>query len=375
VSLSILSPEKPVIRRSFAESLLTCTTYEGSDSEAASFGSAFHGFHAAWTLRCQQLGTDYLDPEDIRRLAASAFDEQRGISQARREEFLDLCRDFSNTHTAELAKLIAVEKTLTHDIGWALLTCTVDRLDRTDGGDPDDEPTSLRIIDRKSGFADAFGKVSHEFQAQWYVQMAFLNYPSAKEVAWELDPVRSSMPQEPVVWRRGDLDEWWVETLNRVSDAYDLWASGRGRPQGGPACQFCAKRYSCAMSIEPWRSAPENDDQAEEQFGDLIRLTEALTVRKKALEAYFSDRTPAVWAGHEVGWLQPREPSFRVTAEPVTVKAILDAAGMDGAEVLKVDSEKLSNKGLQNILIVAGAGERALSPPSFKWRRHVEKKS
>jgi hypothetical protein len=255
-----------------------------------------------------------------------------------------------------------VEHTLTHDVGWALLTCTVDRMDRTDFGDPDEAPAAIQISDWKT----ERGELDHEFQARWYSMMTFLSWPSVIEVVFAVHALRDWWKPEPYVFHRGELDLWWRATLSGLQARL---ATPNATPTGGPSCASCAKRYECPKAIAPARLLPENDDQAAEILQDRIRMAEGVSVIDDALKIYFSGRPMLVAAGHEVGYLQTREPSFRVTSPASKLLPWLRKKRMHMDAMLKAVS--ISNRGVQDELIKAGLAVRAFNHPEYKIRKHV----
>ncbi len=102
----------------------------------------------------------------------------------------------------------ALEHTLRADVGWAVATGTVDRMDRMDGDDRDDPPRIVQATDYKSQWA----ATPHLFQGRTYAQLAFLQ-PWAEQLEefwWMPDPfkLRRDPNESVVVYRRGDLDDW-----------------------------------------------------------------------------------------------------------------------------------------------------------------------
>lgn len=356
-------PQKPIIRRSLAEGLLSCVQFKREDSEQLAFGQALHSFIAAYTLKCQATGEE-TRMTDVAPLASEAWARTHGLQWSRWEEFLELCTHFADTHEASLSSLLRIEHTFTHDVGFALLTCTVDRLDRADAGDPDELPTNIQISDWKTERAE----LDHDFQARWYSQMAFLAMPSVDLVVFAVHALRDWWKPEPYIFRRGELSLWWDTTLNALRSRLDV---PHAAPVGGPACPGCAKRYECPKATAVAGSIPETEDQADEQFQELLRLEEGIAVRKEGLKRFYSGHAERVVLGHELGFLTPREPRLVITVRPLDLVKWLKRKRLGGDEVLKVDSEQLSGKRLQDKLIEGGVAKHEFSRPSFKWRKHV----
>lgn len=361
----MVSPQKPVIRRSLAESLLACAVFQREDGEHLAFGQAFHSFAAAYTLQCQATGEE-TRMTDISRLASEAWQRTPGLLWARYAEFLRLCEDFGATHQAGLATLMHVEYTETLDVGWAILTCTLDRIDRADLGDVDEEPTREQLLDYKT----EQGEMAHEFQMSFYAQMRFINHPALKEIVFTIDSVRDRYKADPLTIRRGELDLWWRTMLGALRDRWEAQPAARV-PTGGPACVGCARRAECPKALAVAREIPETEDQADELFDEALRLEEAFAVRKAGLVEFYRHREPRVAAGHEVGFLIPRDPKLVVTAKPLALRTWLNRHHMDGDSVLKVDSDAVSKSAIAETLVVAGLAKREHSRPTFKWRNHV----
>jgi PD-(D/E)XK nuclease superfamily protein len=358
--------QKPVIRRSLAEGLLSCVQFTREDGEQLAFGQALHSFIAAYTLLCQAKGEE-TRLIDFSRLAAEAWARTHGLKQSRWQEFQDLCQHFAETRPASLSSLLHVEHTLTLDVGWAILVCTVDRLDRADLGDPDEAPIYIQISDWKTERAE----LDHDFQARWYSQMVFLTMPSVQDVVFAVHALRDWWKPEPFVFRRGELDLWWDAMLTGLKARLDV---PHALPVGGPACPGCAKRYECARSTAVAGSIPENEDQADEQFQEVLRLEEAIDVRKEGLKRFYSGHAERVVNGHEIGYLTPRDPRLVITVAAMDFLKFVRRRRLIGDQVLKVDTEQLGGKQLQQKLVDGGVAKHEFSRPSFKWRKHVPAK-
>jgi hypothetical protein len=259
-----------------------------------------------------------------------------------------------------------VEHTETLDVGWAILTCTMDRIDRADLGDEDDEPTCELITDYKT----EQGEMAHEFQISWYAQMRFLTHPALQELVFIVESNRDRYKSDPVTIKRGELDLWWKSMLSALRDRWEAQPASRV-PTGGPACVGCARRADCPKALVVAREMPENEDQADELFEEALRLQEAFEVRKEGLRLFYSGREPRVAAGHEVGFLTPRDAKLVVTAKPLDLRAWLNKHHMDGDSVLKVDSDVVSKSAIADTLVVNGLAKREHSRPGFRWRKHV----
>jgi hypothetical protein len=365
VTALALSRDKPVIRRSLAESLLTCSVFEREDAEYLAFGQAFHSFAAAYQLHCRAIGEE-TSLVDVGRLANEAWHRTPGLMHGRWPEFMKLCDDFAQTHRAGLDSLLHVEHTEVLDVGWAILTCTIDRIDRADLGDPDDEPRRELDTDWKT----EQGEMDHAFQASWYIQMRFVNHPNLEEVVFQVDSVRDRYRADPLVVRRGQLDLWWKGMLVALRERWEAPPSSRV-PTGGPACEGCAHRFDCPKALTVAREIPETEEQADELFEEALRLEQAFAARKSALEVFYRRRAERVVAGHEVGFLRPRLPHLKVTAKPLGLRAWLNKRHLDGDSVLKVDNEQLRQSAIREQLVDAGLAVEEFSKPAFKWRHYV----
>ena len=271
---------------------------------------------------------------------------------------------FAATHTANLDTLMHVEHTETLDVGFAIVTGTMDQIDRADMGDPDDEPRRELITDEKT----AQGEMDSSFQGTTYVQLRFINHPALQEIGWRVYPVRNRWPDETVWYRRGELDLWWQTMLGGLRDRLE---HPNGEPTGGPACAECALRYECPKALAVARAIPETNEQADELFGEALRMHEALEIRKAGLLEFYREREPRVTAGHEVGFLTPRAPRLVVTVPPKQLRSWLSKHHLDGESVMKIDTEAVSKSAIAETLVVAGLATREFSKPGFRWRKHV----
>ena len=357
--------QKPVVRRSLAEGLLACAQFVMEDGEQLAFGQAVHTFIAAYTLLCKATQEE-TRLTDVSRLAGEAWARTPGLLQGRWSEFVDLCQHVAESRPANLTTLMFVEHTLTHEEAGVTWVCTEDRIDRSDFGDPDEDPRVVQITDFKS----ERGELDHTFQSRYYTQMVFLTMPSVDQVIFSIQALRDWWVPEPDIYIRGELDLWWKATVAGVKARL---AVPNAPPTGGPSCPSCSKRYQCARSTAVAAAIPETEDQADELFSDLLRLEEALDVRKQGLKHWYSGHPERVVHGKEIGFLTPREENLIVTAEPMVIVKYLNRKHMQGSSVLKVDKEQI-NHGMADKLIEAGLAKREFSKPAFKWRNFVPAK-
>lgn len=348
------------IRRSYAEGKLACSDFEREDSERLAFGIAFHDYVASYWRHLQAVRQE-TDLTAVRRLAGEAWARTPGLLQSRFDEFMTLAERFADTHTGNLSTLIAVEETQALDVGWAVVTCTVDRVDRLDDGDPDDDPTWVCIWDGKT----EFGEMDHEFQIRWYVQMYFLRHPRVERVDFVIDPVRGYKPDEPISFERGDLAEWWDITLDALRRRLEM---PRGNPTGGPKCHECALRLGCARSITEARAIPSTEEEADEQLGEHHRLAAGAAVRWEAQREFYRGRDERVVQGELVGFLKTISPSFEVTASPRQLWRWAKRRRRNLLTLFKF--APVRDRRDQDALIVEGLGRMRFKPAQFKTRAH-----
>jgi hypothetical protein len=361
--MAVAVKTKPVIRRSLAQGMLSCSQYESGAGENAAFGTVFHAAIAQYTLSCKA-HREESRLADIDQIAKETFFRApTGVAPHRLDELRDLLDFFARSHVADLHTLLHLEHTLTREEDFAILTGTVDRIDRIDGGDPDDPPTAVRIWDAKTQWAVE----EHAFQLRWYAALAFLTWPTVQLVATEADHVRLGakgiVRQE---YYRDWILSWWEDVMYGVRQRVE---HPKPEPTGGAGCQYCTKRFSCSAAVAPHNLTPENEDQAIEIFQTAVRHEAALDESKKALKAYFADRDPAVWEGLEVGFLSPRDPSFKVE-DVEAFRGAMKGLGLDPEPAI---SESVVFKDVPTVvqrqLVEAGAAQMVLGDPAFKWRK------
>jgi hypothetical protein len=372
-SIVVGSTGKPEIRRSLMERLIACAVSESDQGENTSYGIYVHDCIYEYLLSCVQHNQESRWT-DLERIVVNQFYRvPRGLGPQFLDEARALLDQFAHTHLADLHTLLwvdgkpALEHTLRTDIGWAVVHATADRLDRIDGDDPDDPPRIIMSTDYKTQWA----ATPHLFQGRTQAQLAFIVFPDLEEFHWMPDPFKlRTLPQDgTIVYRRGDLDEWWKETLNGVKVRWDLRLSGRAVPTGGSACQYCALRYTCPQALPVARGIPENREQFEELFGEWVRLDEAAKIRKAGLAVWAKDRAPIRIGGYEVGWLVPLEDQWKAS-DPMGIVSHLDAAGLDGKSALVTwiapDKVPYDQK---PALVAAGVARYERGPASFKRRK------
>jgi PD-(D/E)XK nuclease superfamily len=349
----------PTVRRSLAEGLLTCPRFRMEESERLAFGQAFHAFIASYWRHLQAIGEE-TDMSGWLPLAKDAWARTPGLLQSRFAEFMDLCERFAATHLGELDTLVAVEEPMALNLGWVVLVCTPDRIDRVDGGDPDEDATWERITDYKS----EMGEMEHAFQLSWYAQMRFLTRPSLERIDVVLDLVRWGLTDDPLTIERGDLDAWWDTVLQGLRRRLEGSAEP---PRGGPACVGCALRRTCASALTTAVAIPETDDEADQLLADHRRADAAAGARWEALKMYYAGRSPRVVNGEEIGFLQSRDESFELLVGPRAMRLFAAMNLMDQDALLQV--APIRNKGLQNRLIELGVARRYRKPGEFKTRQ------
>lgn len=331
---------KPTVRRSDFAAWTACAAYENGPSEAANFGTLVHALIAAhWSEQSIE----------------EVLFQPCGVSPERRAEAHDLFLRFRSTH-AERPDLW--EMPLLIETEHAILTGTPDAVTWL----PDD---AALVTDWKSSWVAG----DATFQLRWYCAMLAVQYPALRTLWGRVDPIW--LNEGGVVdygpWDADELRDWWaVEIVAQVPAL--LAARANPEPTGGAACTYCRLRRDCAQSVAPARDVPQTAAEAAEMASELIRLEAASDVRKAALKAWFADREPVVVAGMEVGFLTPREQSFRPTADPLTIAEFLSESGLSGNAVLSLDRSKIG-KPLQRDLVAAGLGEMASSKAEFKLRK------
>jgi len=359
-----------------AERLVACAVSEGDQSESASFGIFVHDCIHEYLLACIAANQES-HWSTLRQIVVNQFYRTpRGLGPERLDEAQDLLDRFAHTHLAELDTLLylqggepALEYTMKLDVGWAIITGTVDRMDRIDGDDRDDPPRIVRATDYKSQWAQS----PHLFQGRTYAQLTFAQpwAASLEEFHWMPDPfkLRSDPREGVIVYRRGDLDEWWVETLAGLRQRWDLRVSGRARPTGGAACTYCALRYSCPSALPVARDIPENVDQAVELVGEWIRFDLSRKLRGESLAAWFNNHAPIQVGGYEVGYLEPRDERF-VASDPMGIVNHLNSMGLDGAAALKsiIDQTKIPSV-VKPLLVEAKVARMERGKATFRRRK------
>ncbi len=357
--MSIAHP-LPAVRRSLAEGWASCPAFVMERSERLAFGQAAHLFIASYWRHLQAKGEE-TDMTGWTDLATEAWARTPGLLQSRFGEFMALCDHFTQTHMGEMDTLLAVEEPITRNVGWAVLVCTPDRIDRADNGDPDEDPSWLRLRDYKT----EAGEMDHEFQVWFYVQMIFLSMPSVERVDVELDLIRRRMPNEPFTIERGDLDIWWEATLKALHHRLD---SGPGAPVGGPACESCALRRTCGESIPSLAVAPQTQEEANALLAEHRRLAGAEAVRWALLEEFYRNHPaqPDV-NGEEVGFLETRTDSVELLATAAQMRDFASGLGMDPDTYLKpvVPSDRDSRE----LLEAEGLLRFYRKPEVFKVRK------
>jgi len=351
---------KPEIRRSLAEGLLACSDFQREDGERLAFGIAFHDFAAMYWRRLQAIREES-DLTAVRGLAGEAWARTPGLLQSRYDEFMRLAERFAETHLGELATLTDVEYTEVLDIGDMVLTCTIDRIDRLDGGDPDDDATWERISD----FKTEQGEMDHAFQVRFYAQMRFERHPRLQRISFVIDPIRLGRPDEPIEFERGDLDEWWETTLDGLRRRR---AAPPGNPTGGPKCHECALRATCGRSLAEAREMPTTEDEADEQLAEAHRLDAAAALRWAGQRQFYKGRDERVVAGEDIGYLETLEPSVEVLVGPREMRLYNAMSGRDQDAYLKVETPK--NRGEIDRMEVMGLARRYFKPRAFKTRIH-----
>jgi hypothetical protein len=361
----------PILRRSLVEAFLSCAAYRPGQGPNAAFGQLMHEAIASYWLACFDANADSLPFAG--EFAKHAWDRvPRGLALPTRQRAADLMETFAASHLADPDRLLRVEHTGAWQTSGLLLTGTYDRLDRTDDGDRDDAPTAVRLIDYKT---EQDGP-DHDFQMQWYGALVCLDMPTVQEVATEVDLIDARKAPLVRQYRREQLLAWWDEHVELLVLRL---ATATARPTGGAACRWCALRLTCAESMPPWDTVPENDEQARELAGEWIRADARETELRAVLRAYTDGRPdPLLVDGYEIGHLQPRRPSWKPQLPPRQVtetmpqylkrlnKALHDA-GMDTMPLEVVLGTTPTAAG-KRAMLAAGLATEVYSPSEFKRR-------
>jgi hypothetical protein len=352
---------KPEVRRSLAEGLVCCPQFRMEESEALAFGQAVHTFAAAYTRHLQAAGLDS-DLAMVTALSSDAWARTLGLRQERWDEFMELCDLFARSHAIRVETILTVEQPLIRDVGFAIVNCTPDRVDRLDDGDPDDDPTWLGITDYKT----EEGEMDHAFQERWYVHQAFQEWPAVRWIDFAFDFLRHPCEPEVRRWVRGETDIWWETQMQALR--LRLLAPD-APPRGGPACDSCALRRDCGAALTRAAAIPRSDEEADVLLEEHHRMHAGAALRWDALEAYYRGRPERVVQGEEVGWLLTRRPSWFWTARPSAVAAWALRRRLDWRAFVHVTARPLLNRGLQEEATAAGLGELRFKPREFKTRR------
>jgi hypothetical protein len=361
----------PVLRRSLVEAFLSCATYRPGQGPNAAFGQVMHEAIASYWLACYDANVDGLDNAGA--FAKHAWDRvPRGLALPTRQAAVQLMESFAQVHLADPRRLLRVEHTGAWLTQHMLLTGTYDRLDRMDDDDPDDPPTAVRLVDYKT---EQDGP-DHAFQMQWYGALVCLDMPTVQDVETEVDLIATRRPPYVVQYTREQLLTFWDDHVELLVRRLALPSP---RPTGGAACRWCALRLTCAESMPPWDTVPENDDQALELAGEWIRADARETELKAALAAYTDGRpTPLILDGYEVGHLQPRKPSWKPQLPPRALtetdaqfmrrlRKLLDAAGLPDMPLALALGTTPTTAG-KRAMLAAGLAREEYSNPEFKRR-------
>jgi len=373
------APDPEFWRRSKVEAFLQCTTYENDESNAAQLGTAFH--HAAklyWRL-CLDQGVQS-DWDSVNRIAAQAFAATGGLHPDQLDELVDLLEHFAHTRLVEPDAVVALEEPLVVPSGLTNPRTKApifwrgqpDILLRELGGDPDEDPVHLVLRDYKTHRA----LVYNLFQGRFYAMLVFLAYPYVELVTVQFDYVRSYVQgrerDEPVElhYERGELDPWWA----LVGDMLLQRLAMPPEPTGCLACEYCRRRHDCGKAIEPFRSLPENMDEAIAMARQKLRAGQVTRSANARLKAFMTNRPKVeidLGAGQvmEMGNMKPVKPTLR-TRDPLELVTHLTALGLRGADFLVTwaDVKKIP-KALVPGLLEAGVLYEDGGQESFKLRK------
>jgi hypothetical protein len=366
----ILVDNRPEIRRSLAEGKIACEAFVREDNERLARGQAVHRFIYRWTAFAEGGGREP-DREEARELAAGAWADTQGLDPFDFEDFMQLCERYAQSHLARLDTLVGYEQTLKLDVGWAVLTCTYDRLDRHEDDDPDDPLRRAMLWDYKTEHR----RMNHEFQKRWYAQMLFLAIPTLEHLWWQEDPLRSGSLPDPERVERGQYDDWWEATLTALRQRV---LEPTGERVGSHICFDCGNRLDCARAIKPATIVPRSEEQAVLLVREHRRLTAGADARWEALARWANGKQPLHVDGEFVGWMTPIEERFVVTA---TDEEVLDFLGhtpgfepenlerFANRSTLIVTRGLLSNPGSRQALVNQGLAKFVLGEAEMKARK------
>lgn len=375
---------KPVLRRTWVENFLACGVWRDSSSEEAAFGSWWHEAASAYVRTCQAHGEESR-LVDVERIARETFQRQpRGLHPGRLREGTQLLDQFARTWLAELQTLTRLEFTMAHDIGWAILTGQADREDRIDDDDRGDPPRVVRLTDYKTHW----GVADHWFQMRFY---AYLRFQEAireaqalglRECPLEEVQVRVLHPRlpwhEPIedYYDLPTLEPWWRDEV--VGPLTETWPRRRSLgPTGGSACQYCAKRLTCASAEGESAHAPESPEGFLLYFQEALRTDARLRELRAGIRMWFRDRVAMTAFGYEVGPLYPRSPEELavVPGRDEDLIAYMNELSPGSGELIRRTGahpaliarewwQPLQDEGLVRIVD---------KPASIKWRKDVRK--
>jgi hypothetical protein len=369
----------PVLRRTFVQNFLACGAHASARSEEAEAGQYHHENFATYTLACVAARQDTL-LDEVDRIAREVWHRRpRGLPLVRLEEGRHLLWRFAKMYPVELRAIRKVEFTMAHNIGWAILTGTVDAEYRDDDEDPDDPPRIIRIRDHKTPWSVG----DHDFQMRFYACLRFLQ-PGAQdleEIVAEIvypriniDPIQESYYRED--FEHGELGLWWREEV--LAPLAARWPQRRrARPVGGVACQYCARRLTCAQAIGPAASRPTNDSEFESFFSDVLRKEAELKEMRGIVRDYFKARQPHVVLGHDVGNLLPKEDDADFVVKPghdEDVIVYMNEVSAGAGELVRRRgvSVKLVPELFWSKLISLGYAEKVPKKTTPGWRKHTE---
>lgn len=355
--MSVMSvASKPIIRRSQLQALLACPVYENGPSEPAAFGSLMHEIYATWaraSVRAPGIPTMALMADVV----AMFLSAPAGVRADRFDEVRELAFRFADTHEPSLDSLEGVELTLGWDIGPAILVGTLDRLDRNGAN-------SLVITDYKNWWS----KGDDRWQLRFYAALVLLARPHIDFVVMRSDYVRLADGVVEFTEDREAILGWWEELV--IPGAIKVLSGDVPQePIGGSACQFCRKRWECALSVAPYRHEPQSVEEAHAMFAETVRLDAAVEERRAALREWYKGHPSEIVNGLEVGYLAPKEPKWQVLHPSAAVDYLTQQGLVKDA--ITVDSRRVPARIKRHLVSVGLAVE--VQPdqvdPTFKYRK------
>jgi PD-(D/E)XK nuclease superfamily len=340
------------LRRTEVQNLLCCPMWKTSNSEEAARGSVLHDAIARYLHACLASGEEsrLADVETIAREAFYA--SPRGLDPGWYPEYLSIFDAWAHARPADpetiyrdpVTGVVGIEMEFETEVDCAILWTTLDLVRRLDDGDDSEPPTRVLFLDHKS----QQGIARHEFQMGFAAWIMCRSWPTVEEVVTVADHFRRRSGMVETTWTRDQALAWGEDMLYGLRRYF---AGPKRTAVGGPACRYCARRRACPKAVEPWRSMPENDEEAIAAYRERARLREVAEVIWKGLKAYTEPRQPLVIDGQRVGWQLPQSGKY-VVPDPGSVRDHLNTEHSrrgDDVTGLVVFTDKLTQDELDEL--------------------------